>query len=222
MLPRGCSRPAAKSLQATGAGPFPPKAGFFLTATVVSWKMTFIWQKGLSWCNFEMRAYPRWTWWAWCNHKGPYEKEDGDKEDWSAIATGQEMLAISRSAKKQGTASPLESSGETSPVNTLILALEGSLQTPDFQNWKIINLCCFEALSFWSFVTAIRDEYSSFGLGILRWPSQEFLSCAAIWGSFLLPSFTVSDRHFCLMVLHQLPFALYPPELFSPINLLWF
>ena len=38
--------------------------------------------------------------------------------------------------------------------------------------------------------------------------------------SFLLSQ--LSDVHFRLMALHQLPFALYPLELFFPINLLQF
>lgn len=55
------------------------------------------------------------------SHKGPHKKKAGDQSgNWRAVATGQGMLAISRSGKRQGTASPLESSRGTSPVDMLI------------------------------------------------------------------------------------------------------
>lgn len=50
--------------------------------------------------------------------------------------------------------SPQSTLEEQSPANSLILAQSGMCQTSNLQNCKIINLCDFQLLSLWSFITA--------------------------------------------------------------------
>lgn len=75
--------------------------------------------------------------WTQCNRKGPYKREAGGRMgevgseqslDWSVLPVpGQGMSAGSRSWKRQGMHSPLESLERTSPPDTLMLAPKGSL-----------------------------------------------------------------------------------------------
>ena len=53
---------------------------------------------------------------------------------------------------------------------TLILALQDSLQTSDLRDCKRINLCCLKPLSVWSFVAEMGKGYIVSPLVLLQRP----------------------------------------------------
>ena len=95
------------------------------------------------------------------HHRGPCNRRQGGQSQRercdhasrgpSDAAMSQGMQVASRNLKRQGNKFSLQRihhlQRNWSSANTVILAPQDSYQTSDFQNWKIVNLCCFESFS---------------------------------------------------------------------------
>lgn len=79
------------------------------------------------------------------------------RKTWSVVADFEEgrghesrnMDSLRSLEKPRNGLSPIASIKELSPTDTLVWVQWDPLWTSDFQNSKIINLCCFKPLSLW-------------------------------------------------------------------------